>query len=419
MSNENISTAIATLFSNEITEQGLSELRERFPKDVVHDMTDDVQFKSARKDRTERNKLIKAINDRRIGVTGQLKTKGDDLVNNVELIFSSVVGPFEAQLEVNKIAKEKAERELEALLDGQRDSINNMNNFVAECVGKTSKEISDIIESVDLIETTIFHKDIIHEAIEVKKTVQSRLAELLTQALNEESLAQERAKLAEQQELADKAQRIADLKAKAQERLNNLMMIPTGFFGKTSKEINAKVESLKKYEALESEFGELYNQANSAKVQVISQLEAMANQQKAFEDTKAQQDQLNLERDQREQKALEQKPQVEPVSQEQLKQNIAQSKQNLEYADSGQARENQQRTIKHLESQLEPAQQEVNSSSMAETMAKGAPTLSGFNAVEAISIPDVLLEQVYKWANNNYITTDAVEELKEILNQYF
>lgn len=56
---------------------------------------------------------------------------------------------------------------------------------------------------------------------------------------------------------------------------------------------------------------------------------------------------------------------------------------------------------------------------MAETMAKGAPTLSGFNAVEAISIPDVLLEQVYKWANNNYITTDAVEELKEILNQYF
>ena len=58
MTNESpISTAIATLFQNEMTVQGLAELRGRFPKDVVHDMTDENQFKAARKVRTERKKL--------------------------------------------------------------------------------------------------------------------------------------------------------------------------------------------------------------------------------------------------------------------------------------------------------------------------------------------------------------------------
>jgi len=281
-----ISTAIVTLFSSEMTDQGLEELRERFPTDLVHDMTNETQFKAARKVRTERNKLVESIKDRRLGVTSKIKIKAEDLTNEVELIFSSVVAPFETQLEIHKVAKEKAERELKALLDSQRVDIDNMNNFVTECIGKTAQSISNIIESVDLIDTSCFHKDIIHEAIEVKKAVQSRLAELLAQALNEESLALERARLAEQQELADKAQLIADLKAKAQERLNNLMMIPTGYFGKTSKEFNEKIESLKNYEVLESGFGELLDSANSAKLQVIGQLEVMANNQKTVKTLK-------------------------------------------------------------------------------------------------------------------------------------
>jgi len=319
-----------------MTDQGLAELRKRFPKDVVHDMTDDKQLKAARKVRTERNKLTEAIKGRCIGVTGEIKTKADDLTNDVELIFSSVVGPFETQLEINKKAKEKAERELKELLDGQRIEIRDMNNFVSECVGKSSGSISDVIEAVDLIDTTMFHKEIIHEAIETKKTVCARLAELLTQAINEEALQIERQKLAKQQEEAAAAQLIIDLKAKAQERLNNLMMIPTGFFGKTSNEINSKIESLTNYEVLEAEFGELFGQANSAKAQVINQLTMMSGQQKTVEEVQAHQA----------------KPEV--VDQIELKNKIDQSKQNIVYVDTSQARENQQREIDHLESQLEP-----------------------------------------------------------------
>ncbi len=354
MSNKNTSTAIATLFSGEITEQGLADLRERFPKEVVHDMTVDAEFKAGRKVRTELNKLTKAIKERRLSVTGEIKTKADDLTNEVELIFATVVGPFETQLEVNKLAKEKEERELKELLDGQRVKINELNNFVSDCVGKTSQSISEVIEAVDLIDTTYFHKDIIHEAIETKTSVQSRLAELLTQALNEESLQVERDKLAKQQEEADKAQRIADLKAQAQTRLNNLMMIPTGFFGKTSKEINDKIESLTNYEVLEAEFCELFNQANAAKTQVISQLAIMSGQQKTAEE-------------------------VAELAEAEDKNRLVKF-QELE-KEAGLSQCEQEALANEMQGELDG----TNQSLMAETIANAAPTLSELGGVQVES----------------------------------
>tara|TARA_R110000850_G_scaffold259903_1_gene387062 strand:- start:46 stop:1338 length:1293 start_codon:yes stop_codon:yes gene_type:complete len=294
MSEKNIETAISVLFEGEMTEQGLTELRARFPVDVVHDMTNEAEFKAARKIRTELNKLLEAIKTRRINVTSEIKTKGDDLTAEVELIYSTVVGPYKAQLEVNRIAKEKAELELKELLDKQRIDINNMNNFVNDCIGASSKSISECIEAIENIEPSMFHKDIIHEAIEVKGAVKNRLGELLYQAIGEEALQSQREELAKKQEEADEQKRIDDeaklieaLKAKAQERLNKLMMIPTGFFGKPSGEINEKIKSLESYEVLESEFGELFNPANAAKQQVIIQLTTMHDQQLTVESVQA------------------------------------------------------------------------------------------------------------------------------------
>lgn len=280
----NKSSEISTLFSNEITESALSDLRERFPTDIVHDMTDEAQFKAARKVRTEKNKLTKAIHQRKVNLHSEITVVANDLTSEVESIFSTVVAPFERQLEINKEAKEKAERELKELLDGQRAKINDINKFVSDSVGKSSSQISGVIESVSNIDETMFHKDVIHEAIETKKHVQSRLADLLTQALNEESLQAEREALAKQQQEAAEAQRIADLKANAQERLNKLMMIPTGLYGKSSAEINQKISSLESYDVQESEFGELFNQANVTRTQVIDQLKMMMGQQVKVED---------------------------------------------------------------------------------------------------------------------------------------
>ena len=215
MSEQNVKTAIATLFENEMTENGLQLLRKKFPADVVHDMSDEAQFKAGRKTRTEMNKLLEQIKTRRINVTSEIKTMGDELSSEIELIYSSVVGPYLTQLEVNKAAKEKAERELKELLDGQRLEINELNKLVSDSIGKSSQSISGTIQAIESVDTSMFHKDIIHEAIEVKENVKIRLGELLTQALNEESLQIQREELEAKQAELDR--QLAAMKATQQE----------------------------------------------------------------------------------------------------------------------------------------------------------------------------------------------------------
>ena len=189
---------IETIFKDELTQQGLEELRNRFPSDLVMDMSDDNQFKQARKIRTERNKLNEAIDRRRKDVTGEIKEYGDNLISQVTDIFDVVVSPFEVE---DKRRKEEAAR-LKAIeeekINESRKQIVSINGFVTQCSGKDSAYIADMIESVDLIEVESFHKDVIHEAIEAKKAALSHLTQMLSDTKARERLAEEEAKLAEE-----------------------------------------------------------------------------------------------------------------------------------------------------------------------------------------------------------------------------
>lgn len=321
MKNENkINNAIAVLFENEMTEKGLISLREKYPDDVVHDMSVENEFKSGRKVRTERNELVKKITARRINVANDIKMKGDALIDDVNEIYSNVVDPYEKKLALNKIAKEKAEKELKELLNEQRVKINEINDFVGSCIGKESNHISEVIESVDSIDTSIFHKEIIHEAISTKDNVLERLTELLTQSIAEEALQGERAKLAEEQAITDEKNRLIELKQKAQERLNNLMMIPTTMFGKTSKEINEKITSIEHYPIIETQFGELTEQANSAAKTVCDQLKTMYDQVVLVEDSAA--EKIKQEELAKQQQAQTEQPIIQELDVEKTADNI-------------------------------------------------------------------------------------------------
>jgi predicted phage-related endonuclease len=70
--------------------------------------------------------------------------------------------------------------------------------------------------------------------------------------------------------------------------------------------------------------------------------------------------------------------------QDELKRKISQSKQNLDYADTAQARQSQQRDIDHLVSKLEPEPTIQQSPSMAEQIAQGSPTLSKIKTVREV-----------------------------------
>lgn len=142
---------------------------------------------------------------------------------------------------------------------------------------------SEMIEAVDNIDCSEGFDEFAQEALQAKSSAKEALAQCLNNIIQKEIEEQNRIKLADEQEKLDKERLDMELKAKAQERLNTLVMIPSTMFGKTSVELNKKLNSIDLVEINEAEFGELLDQANIAKNKVIVQLGKMAEQQALVE----------------------------------------------------------------------------------------------------------------------------------------
>jgi len=274
---------IKQIFSNEITEIGLAELREKYPEDLVVNMTDDSEFKAARKTRTEKNKLVEALNRRRLDVTGEIKKYGDSLIDQVENIYDVVVLPFEKENEIRKEKAAEEARKLEELLNKERAQIKEIHGFVDMCRGKDSKFIQGKIEAVDLIETDIFHKDVIHEAIEAKKQTLADLSQLLSDTIVREKVEVEREELRIKQAEADEKIRKAAADQKITDRINNIRNKSIGFIGKSSEVVNAEILLLSRLKVSESAFGDRVSEATTAVEVVISQLNLIHTQAEQME----------------------------------------------------------------------------------------------------------------------------------------
>lgn len=264
------------VFQDQITIDGLTALQEQYPANLVVDMSDDKQFKDGRKVRIERNKLTKAINDRRIEICKQIKTHGDQLIEQVEGIFAVVVGPFEIEDTRRKEEKARKERERQAFLDSQREEIQGFQAFVSDCEGKPSQYIADVMESVDLIDTACFDKELIHEAIEAKQAVLTRLYQMQAQAKASEQLETERAELRQQQAVAERQRAI-------ESKIADIRMIPSTLIGKSSEDINRQIELLSATPLHVEDFGDRIQEALNAKDTTTAQLGLMYQQQLKIE----------------------------------------------------------------------------------------------------------------------------------------
>ena len=143
--------------------------------------------------------------------------------------------------------------------------------------GKTS--IASLMEAVDSINCEEGFAEFTQDALQAKSRVKEKLTEMLNVIIQKEI--QDKA----DEEFATKELELKEqqLKAAAQERVNKLMMIPVGFFGKDSHEIRKKITSLENYEVKESEFGELTEQAKTSVTTVVDQLSGMLQQQQLVE----------------------------------------------------------------------------------------------------------------------------------------
>ncbi|KZX00099.1 hypothetical protein JL49_13490 [Pseudoalteromonas luteoviolacea] len=239
-SNHQVSTdVLSVIFQNQITEQQLEELKAQYPSDIVFDMTNEDTFKTGRKAKTERNKLTKAINDRRISITKTIKEKGDDLIGQVEDIYSVIVSPFEAEDDARKKEKARRAAERETFLNSQRDEIQAIRNFVPDCANKSSEYIAGCIEAMSIIEVDHFDPELIHEALKVKDDVTTALYNLREDALKRE-------RLAEQQKEADQ-----------RDALSQISNTPMTMFNSSSEDIKAAIAKLDATVINEETYGDI------------------------------------------------------------------------------------------------------------------------------------------------------------------
>lgn len=270
---------VEIVFQEDLTKQGLADLRKKYPKKLTLDMKDDDDFKEGRKIRTERNKLVESIKRRRLDFTAEVKTYADDLSAKVNDIFKPIVVAFEDEDTFRKEEAARKAAEREAFLNKQRQEIADIRYFVEQCKGQPAKFIADTIESVDLIETDIFDKEIIHDAIDTKKEVLETLNGMYQAAKAAEAVEAEREQLRIQQEAIAQQERLQKQAQEIEQRINNLRNDPMNYFGKPSQDVMARIQQLENFTPSEDKFGNRTNEVSQVLAQVIQQLTMMHTQQ--------------------------------------------------------------------------------------------------------------------------------------------
>lgn len=230
-------------------------------------------------------------------------------------------------------------------------------------------EITSLMEAVDSINCEEGFAEFTQDALQAK----SKAKEALTERLN--SIVQQEIKEAAEEELRLKELEIEkqQIKQQAQERVNKLMMIPVGFFGKSSHDIRKKITSLENYEVKEAEFGELTEQAKSSVINVVAQLNGMLLQQILVEDA------VKVK-----QEEVEQAPFVEPEVK-------------------------QEEPVQEHNIGLAPAAKQ------GETITK---TIGGFKTVEKLTPHEQMIKDVRFWASEYGVINSELSDLMSILNKY-
>lgn len=279
---------IIAAFEKEVkqTDKDISTLREQ-KKGLVIDVSTDSGFKEARKERTEMNKSLTVIDDVAKKGKRDIDVKREEFKDVVRVIYQPIVSQFEIEEQRRKDVKKEEEIKEAARVKAILDQINGIRQFSLNLQGKTSEEVSDIIEAVNMIDVSENFAEHTQEAMQAKSETLGELNINLSSKIQNEKLEQDRLALAEEKKVNDEKIRLADLKQKAQERLMNLQLIPSKMYGQTSKQIKAKISSLGNFEIKEDEFGELTEQAHVEVGNVCGQLKQILDNVLLVEEAKA------------------------------------------------------------------------------------------------------------------------------------
>lgn len=215
---------IVKAFEKEVnlTEEGLAVLvKDKASLVILFDTPAGMTI--ARKERTERNKLIESVKRVSIDTESAIKAKRESIIVEITEAYSCIVDPFEKEALRLKQEKERLAVIEEKRVEGIKKEITGLRSFANNLYGLSSQELSDIIESVDMIDVEDNFAEFTQEAMQVKKETLLELNTVLSGVIQSEKLAEEQAQLAKEKEQLKKDQaEFAEFKAAQQKEADRI-----------------------------------------------------------------------------------------------------------------------------------------------------------------------------------------------------
>jgi len=274
--NSNVEYLFSDIEAFNTTNAALAEMAEQFAVVPESESTKDEGYKKLKEGCKFLQKTRKAIETARKAKTEEWRDMTKKVNDEGARITEAIValeGPWK---EAKAAIDEKEKREKEERIARLQLKIDELFNFIDQAKDQDSETISAIIEAVDAIDTSEDFYDLTKEAGEARQKILTKLGEMLTARIQFED--SEKRRIAAEEEA-----RKAKIKAELEQRINNLRMIPTEFFGKSSEDIKAKLDALEGYEVTEDVFPERVEEVKGVLEMVVTQLKTMHEQQQSVE----------------------------------------------------------------------------------------------------------------------------------------
>jgi colicin import membrane protein len=210
-----------------------------------------------------RKLLEDAINASVADLKSKVKTATDikkTVVEELNQVREQVLAP--------RIEWQKEQDRLEKIRVNEiKDRINNIRELANYGESDSKERIGELIEALDLIDVSTGFSEFTEEAAKAISDGIKALNSRIIVLIEKEQADEQRTQLEAEQK-----------KNRIQERLSALVQIPLSLMGKSSGEIQRKIDSLNKCEISDDEFDDRTEEAKSSLNQVISQLSLMLNQ---------------------------------------------------------------------------------------------------------------------------------------------
>lgn len=209
------SNKIVAIFADTVTGDKLESIRTKH-QGLVHDFSNEAEFKAARKISTEMNKLLKAVDRVGIDAAKQVSDLRNELKDKIEDAYSGTVAPFDIENQRRKDEANRIKQEEDRKIAEQRQILNMMKGASQRALHLPFDDIEQILDDVMNVDLSQFEGDMQQEAQFAKDVSLAQLSDALKFATEKENMRKEKEMAAAM--LGDKDDEIARLKAMLAEK---------------------------------------------------------------------------------------------------------------------------------------------------------------------------------------------------------